>query len=195
MVDIGRALLRVPWCQRVSYAARTPSSTCAGCPRCSIRVRATDWAASSRCAGGPARRRRTVHDEIVVDATDDPGELPSRPAAGRSVAAPVRLPGAEPPTDDRRRSRRRHQARLRDRARGTVLGSGATRHSGEWLFVPSPAGHGEDEGWLMAYVHDEATGVFGVRGARRDRHRRRTRRVDPAAQRVPYGFHAAWFPA
>jgi carotenoid cleavage dioxygenase len=69
---------------------------------------------------------------------------------------------------------------------------GPTQHSGEWLFVADPTGDGEDEGWLLSYVTDEAT--------------MRSRLVvldatDVAAgpiatvalpQRVPYGFHATW---
>jgi carotenoid cleavage dioxygenase len=60
--------------------------------------------------------------------------------------------------------------------------------------VPSPDGRGEDEGWLMAYVHDEATGISEL--VTLDA-------TDVAAgpiarvrlpQRVPYGFHATWLP-
>ncbi len=66
-------------------------------------------------------------------------------------------------------------------------------HSGEWLFVP--AGAGEDEGYLLTYVHDEATdkSELVVIDA--------TEVADgPIAEvelpaRVPYGFHAAWVPA
>jgi carotenoid cleavage dioxygenase len=77
----------------------------------------------------------------------------------------------------------------------TVWDPGPTEHSGEWLFVADPGGDADDEGWLLSYVHDEAT--------------ERTRFVVldatdvaagpvasvPLPQRVPYGFHAAWVPA
>jgi carotenoid cleavage dioxygenase len=137
-----------------------------------------------------------VAEEVLVGVGDDPGELPTR---------------------DPRRVGRRHrygylvQSRPAD---GTVdLGGvikhdfgtgerttwdpGPARHGGEWLFVPDPsAGTDEDDaGWLMAYLHDEASGSseFVVLDA-----------TDVAAgpvatvalpQRVPYGFHAAWVPA
>lgn len=83
----------------------------------------------------------------------------------------------------------------RDMVSGTreVWDTGPTAHSGEWLFVPMDAG--EDEGYLLSYVHDEATNrselvvldATDVAGG-------------PVAsvelpQRVPYGFHAAWVPA
>jgi carotenoid cleavage dioxygenase len=70
-----------------------------------------------------------------------------------------------------------------------------TELGGDWLFVADPGGDADDEGWLLSYVHDEAT--------------ERTRFVVldatdvaagpvasvPLPQRVPYGFHAAWVPA
>jgi carotenoid cleavage dioxygenase len=72
---------------------------------------------------------------------------------------------------------------------------GPTEHGGEWLFVDDPGSDGDDEGWLLSYLHDEATGRsrFVVLDA-----------TDVAAgpvasvvlpQRVPYGFHATWVPA
>jgi carotenoid cleavage dioxygenase-like enzyme len=71
---------------------------------------------------------------------------------------------------------------------------GPTEHAGEWLFVDDPASGGDDEGWLLSYLHDEATGRsrLAVLDA-----------TDVAAgpvasvalpQRVPYGFHATWVP-
>jgi carotenoid cleavage dioxygenase len=138
-------------------------------------------------AGGAAA------EDVLVEAGADPGELPSR---------------------DPRRVGREHRFGYLVQSRpaeGTVdLGGvikhdfstgartawdpGPTRHGGEWLFVPGDRGDADDEGWLLGYVHDEATGVtdFVVLDATD---------VDagPVAsvalpQRVPYGFHAAFLP-
>ena len=69
---------------------------------------------------------------------------------------------------------------------------GPTTSTGEPVFVPASDAAGEDEGYLMTYVHDAATGVssFVVLDA-----------ADMAAaplatvvlpQRVPVGFHGSW---
>jgi len=135
-----------------------------------------------------------VRDDVLVGADDDPGELPSRPPG--LVGRPHRYGYLvqNRPTDDGvdLGGVIKHDFRS---GRRTVWDPGPTRHSGEWLFVASPDGRDEDEGWLMTYVHDEATGVseFVTLDA-----------TDVAAgpiarvrlpQRVPYGFHATWFPA
>ena len=67
---------------------------------------------------------------------------------------------------------------------------GPGRHAGEWLFVP--AGKGEGEGWVMAFVYDRATDrsslvVLEAQGVAKG----------PVAEvhlpvRVPYGFHASF---
>ena len=70
---------------------------------------------------------------------------------------------------------------------------GPTVSSGEPVFVPATGDAGEDEGFLVTYVHDAATeqSSFVVLDA-----------ADMAAppiatvalpQRVPYGFHGSWF--
>jgi carotenoid cleavage dioxygenase-like enzyme len=83
----------------------------------------------------------------------------------------------------------KHDYRTGDRR---VWEPGPTEHGGEWLFVADEAGDADDEGWLLSYLHDEAS--------------RRSRFVvldatdveaGPVAsvalpQRVPYGFHATW---
>ncbi len=83
----------------------------------------------------------------------------------------------------------------RDMARGTyeLWDAGPSTHSGEWLFVPIDAG--EDEGYLLSFVHDDSTDrselvVIDATDVGQG----------PVAsielpQRVPYGFHAAWVPA
>jgi carotenoid cleavage dioxygenase len=86
----------------------------------------------------------------------------------------------------------KHDYRTGERA---VWDPGPTEHSGEWFFVGDAGGDGDDEGWLLSYVTDEATmdSRFVVLDA-----------TDVAAgpvasvalpQRVPYGFHATWVPA
>ncbi len=67
-------------------------------------------------------------------------------------------------------------------------------HGGEWLFVPADDDTAEDAGYLLGYVHDDATDttqlvVLDAAAVR----------AGPIArvglpQRVPYGFHAAWVP-
>jgi carotenoid cleavage dioxygenase len=75
-----------------------------------------------------------------------------------------------------------------------VWETGPTEHGGEWLFVDDPDSDGDDEGWLLSYVHDEATSRsrFVVLDAT-------DVGAGPVAsvalpQRVPYGFHATWVP-
>jgi carotenoid cleavage dioxygenase len=75
-----------------------------------------------------------------------------------------------------------------------VWDPGPTEHGGEWLFVGNEGGDADDEGWLLSYVHDEATGDsrFVVLDAT-------DVTAGPVAsvalpQRVPYGFHGTWVP-
>jgi carotenoid cleavage dioxygenase len=134
-----------------------------------------------------------VGDEVVVEAGGDPGELPSRDprrigrehrfgylVQNRPSDLTVDLGGVI-----------KHDFRTGERS---VWDPGPSRHSGEWLFVPGEGGEADDEGWLLSFVHDEATGrsELAVLDA-----------TDVAAgplatvatpQRVPYGFHAAWLP-
>ncbi len=131
-----------------------------------------------------------VRDEVIE--TDRPGELPTRDprqvgraqrysylVATRKTDAVVDFGGVIK-RDDRRGTRESWDP-------------GSTRHTGEWLFVPT--GHGEDAGYLLAFEFDDRT--------------RRSELVvldataitkGPVArvelpQRVPYGFHATWVPA
>lgn len=74
-----------------------------------------------------------------------------------------------------------------------LLGPG--RSAGEFVFVPDPDGTAEDDGWLMGYVHDAATGLteLVVLDAT-------DVASDPVAVvklpvRVPAGFHGNWVPA
>jgi carotenoid cleavage dioxygenase len=73
--------------------------------------------------------------------------------------------------------------------------AGSTAHVGESVFAADPAGTQEDDGWLVNAVYDDvrdATDVV-VLDARDVTH-------GPIAtvqlpRRVPFGFHANWFPA
>jgi carotenoid cleavage dioxygenase-like enzyme len=83
----------------------------------------------------------------------------------------------------------KHDYRTGDRE---VWEPGPTEHGGEWLFVADPGGEADDEGWLLSYLHDEATGDsrFVVLDAT-------DVTAGPVAsvalpQRVPYGFHGTW---
>jgi carotenoid cleavage dioxygenase len=71
---------------------------------------------------------------------------------------------------------------------------GKGRYGGEGLFVPKPGGKAEDDGWLVACVHDQAEGrsEVVVIDARDFRAAPVARILIPT--RVPYGFHAAWLP-
>ncbi len=73
-----------------------------------------------------------------------------------------------------------------------VYGPGRT--TGEVVFAADPDGSGEDDGWLLSFVHDATTDLSDlvVLDAR-----------DPAAgpvaavhmpRRVPFGFHGSWMP-
>jgi carotenoid cleavage dioxygenase len=69
---------------------------------------------------------------------------------------------------------------------------GPGRMGGEGVFVPRPAPTSEDDGWLVAYVHDAASGnsEFVVVESREFRAPPVARVLLPV--RVPYGFHGAW---
>ena len=76
-----------------------------------------------------------------------------------------------------------------------VWNSGTSGHVGESVFAADPAGAGEDAGWLLNAVYDDATDrtdlcVLDARDVA----------AGPIARvhlpvRMPFGFHANWFPA
>ena len=70
---------------------------------------------------------------------------------------------------------------------------GATVSCGEPVFVPAHGAAGEDEGWVMTYTFDRATGAssFVVLDAG-DMASEPVAEV-PLPQRVPHGFHGSWF--
>ena len=75
-----------------------------------------------------------------------------------------------------------------------VWNSGPTGHVGESVFAPDVEGRHEDDGWLINAVFDSSTGrtdlcVLDARDVE----------AGPIArvhlpQRIPFGFHANWFP-
>jgi carotenoid cleavage dioxygenase len=75
----------------------------------------------------------------------------------------------------------------------TVHDFGPSVASGEPVFVPAAESAGEDEGYLVTYLHDSATDTssFVVLDAS-DMSAAPIASV-PLPQRVPYGFHGSWF--
>lgn len=72
------------------------------------------------------------------------------------------------------------------------LGKG--RYGGEGVYVPRPGGKGEDDGWLVTYVFDQATNKSEmVVVEARDFTAKPVARVMLPA-RVPFGFHGTWLP-
>jgi carotenoid cleavage dioxygenase len=73
-----------------------------------------------------------------------------------------------------------------------TLGPG--RHAGEPYFVPRAGGTAEDDGYLIAYVYDQARDAseLVVLDAQSPTAEPVARVMLPA--RVPYGFHGAWVP-
>jgi carotenoid cleavage dioxygenase len=69
---------------------------------------------------------------------------------------------------------------------------GQGRTGGEGVFVPRPDATGEDDGWLVTYVHNAASGKSELVVIET-----RDFRAPPVARvllpvRVPYGFHGTW---
>ena len=66
--------------------------------------------------------------------------------------------------------------------------------TGEGVFVAASPTAGEDEGWVLSYVHDAATN--GSRLVILDAHDFGKPPVAevPLPQRVPFGFHGNWVP-
>jgi carotenoid cleavage dioxygenase len=81
-----------------------------------------------------------------------------------------------------------------DRGKSERHAHGRGRTGGEGVFVPRPDGKGEDDGWLVTYVHDGGSGTseMVVIDARDFAAAPVAQVVLP--QRVPYGFHGTWVP-
>jgi carotenoid cleavage dioxygenase len=73
--------------------------------------------------------------------------------------------------------------------------AGDAGHVGEVVFAPDPRGTAEDDGWLLTLAHDDRHGRSEVLVLdARDVGSGPIARVR-LPQRVPFGFHANWFPA
>ena len=70
---------------------------------------------------------------------------------------------------------------------------GPGRASGEPVFIGRQAGTGEDDGWLVTFVHDlgRQTTEFVVIDAQDFGRTGYVARV-PLPQRIPFGFHGNW---
>jgi carotenoid cleavage dioxygenase-like enzyme len=130
-----------------------------------------------------------VRDDVIE--SEHPGELPSRDP--RKVGRKHRY-GYFVQTRDNPDTVDFGGLIKRDYRTGRVetWDPGPAQHAGEWLFVPEGGSRDEDAGYLLTFLHDDATNrtqlvivdATDVRGG-------------PVAriampQRVPYGFHATW---
>ncbi|HYC55820.1 MAG TPA: carotenoid oxygenase family protein [Candidatus Binatia bacterium] len=71
---------------------------------------------------------------------------------------------------------------------------GAGRYPSEGVFAPDPACKGDDEGWILTFVYDEARdGSELVILDARDFAQRPVAAIS-LPQRVPFGFHGNWMP-
>jgi carotenoid cleavage dioxygenase-like enzyme len=136
----------------------------------------------------------TVADDVLVEAEGDPGELPSRDPrrVGREHRYGYLVQSRPAPGTVDLGGVIKHDFRTGARE---VWDPGPHRHGGEWLFVPDDGSDADDEGWLLGYLHDEATSRSEL--VVLDATDVATGPVAsvPIPQRVPYGFHAAWLPA
>ena len=71
---------------------------------------------------------------------------------------------------------------------------GDTGHAMEPVFVPREGSTAEDDGWLLAVVHDDATNASHLRIIDAQRMGEPPAAVVHLPQRVPYGFHGNWVP-
>lgn len=150
--------------------------------------------------GGEASLRRwTVNtaagtvDDTVIE-TDDPGDLPGRDPrrVGRKHRHGYLVGTRENPNTVEFGDVIKHDYERDSRVRWNP---GPTRHASEPLFVPGdPADDADDAGWLLTFVHDDATdeSVLAVLDATDVAGGPVCEIVMP--RRVPYGFHATWIP-
>ena len=64
----------------------------------------------------------------------------------------------------------------------------------EPVFIPRDGSTAEDDGWLLAVVHDDATNASQLRIIDAQRMGDPPVAVVHLPQRVPYGFHGNWVP-
>jgi carotenoid cleavage dioxygenase len=73
----------------------------------------------------------------------------------------------------------------------TQLDHGAGRFSGEPVFVPKAGSTGEDDGWLVTFIHEDTNPAEFVVMDAQDLGRGYVAQVK-LPQRVPFGFHGNW---
>ena len=149
--------------------------------------------------GGEASHRRwtfntatgAVHDDVL--AVDNPGDLPSRDPRrlGREHRYGYLVGTRENPATVEFGGLIKHD--YTDNSR-QFWDPGPSRHAGEWLFVPSGADLADDAGFLLTFVHDEATGVSDLVIIDATDVASGPVATIALPRRVPYGFHAAWIP-
>jgi carotenoid cleavage dioxygenase len=77
-------------------------------------------------------------------------------------------------------------------ARSHDFGPGCT--PGEGVFAPASAGAGEDEGWVLTLVFDEARGTSRLEVLDATAFDKPPVASVALPQRVPFGFHGSWLP-
>ena len=113
--------------------------------------------ATRHCAAGPSTPLPGTATEDVLE-TDDSGDLPGRDP--RRVGREHRY-GYLTGTRENPNTVELGDVIKHDFANGTrdVWDPGPTRHAVEPLFVPGDAADtADDAGWLLSFVHDDATG-------------------------------------
>ncbi|CAN5840895.1 carotenoid oxygenase family protein [soil metagenome] len=162
--------------------------------------RLTSMFAAGELFGGEQSLRRWTLDTVTgvarddVVEVDDPGELPTRDPrlVGREHRHAYLVGGRYNPHTVDFGGVIKHDYAT---GRRTRWEPGPTVHGGEWLFVPTTADPADDAGYLLGFVHDDATDVseLVVLDAT-DVAAGPVARV-PTPQRVPYGFHGTWIPS
>ncbi|GAB5487093.1 MAG: carotenoid oxygenase family protein [Parasphingorhabdus sp.] len=71
---------------------------------------------------------------------------------------------------------------------------GATRHPGEFVFVPRSQDAGEDEGWLIGLVIDAENETTELTILNADDFLGEPQAVIHVPHRIPHGFHGNWVP-
>ena len=149
--------------------------------------------------GGDASHRRwtfntatgAVADDVL--AVDDPGDLPGRDPrrVGREHRYGYLVSTRDNPDTVEFGGLIKHD--YTDNSR-QFWDPGPSRHAGEWLFVPAGSDLADDAGYLLTYVHDEATGISELVVIDASAVERGPVASVALPQRVPYGFHATWIP-
>jgi carotenoid cleavage dioxygenase len=71
---------------------------------------------------------------------------------------------------------------------------GAGRIPGEPVFVPTPGGRSEDDGWVLSYVYDAARDASDLVLLEASRFAAAPAATVRLPRRIPFGFHGSWIP-